>query len=201
MVAALHASRKDHEDVHSFLVRYVFTTATMPDEQALAQRLLNDVTHEPQKIKAALLQEKEITSTGGGSYKSILTQQDVQILAMVAPQVQPLQNPFNDAAFYFGDTELISEDMQTVLTVNDVNQDDSANMDNHQTLLTNNYMEQNSDKPHTITSNTKDNHQTHLANNYVEQNIDKPHTITSNTKGICFILLFNNGTLWNELLI
>ncbi|CAG5026400.1 unnamed protein product [Parnassius apollo] len=43
---------------------------------------------------------------------------------MVAPQVQPLQNPFDDAAFYF---------------------------DNHQTLA-NNYMEQNSDKSHTITS-------------------------------------------------
>ncbi|CAG4962527.1 unnamed protein product [Parnassius apollo] len=77
--------------------------------------------------KKASIDKKEITSTGGGSYKSILTQQDVQILAMVAPQVQPLQNPFDDAAFYFGDTELISEDMQTVLTVNDVNQDDSAN--------------------------------------------------------------------------
>ncbi|XP_046973739.1 uncharacterized protein LOC124540303 isoform X2 [Vanessa cardui] len=31
---------------------------------------------------------------------------DAQILAMVAPQVQPLHNPYDDAAFYFGDTEM-----------------------------------------------------------------------------------------------
>ncbi|CAK1587653.1 unnamed protein product [Parnassius mnemosyne] len=47
---------------------------------------------------------------------------------MVAPQVQPLQNPFDDAAFY---------------------------LNNHQTLLSNDYIEQNSNKPHTITSDTK----------------------------------------------
>ncbi|CAK1587652.1 unnamed protein product [Parnassius mnemosyne] len=74
---------------------------------------------------------------------------------MVAPQVQPLQNPFDDAAFYLSDTELISENIETILTVNDVNKDDSANTDNHQTLLSNDYIEQNSNKPHTITSDTK----------------------------------------------
>ncbi|CAK1590531.1 unnamed protein product [Parnassius mnemosyne] len=87
----------------------------------------NEKTKEAQK--KASIDKKEITSTGGGSYTSVLTQQDAQILAMVAPQVQPLQNPFDDAAFYF---------------------------DNHQTLLSNDYIEQNSNKPHTITSDTKD---------------------------------------------
>ncbi|CAG5001893.1 unnamed protein product [Parnassius apollo] len=50
MVAGLHASKKDHEDIHSFLVRYVFMTALTPDEQALAERLLDDVAREPEKI-------------------------------------------------------------------------------------------------------------------------------------------------------
>ncbi|XP_047543377.1 uncharacterized protein LOC125075709 [Vanessa atalanta] len=31
---------------------------------------------------------------------------DAQLLAMVAPQVQPLPNPYDDAALYFGDTEM-----------------------------------------------------------------------------------------------
>ncbi|CAK1590532.1 unnamed protein product [Parnassius mnemosyne] len=132
----------------------------------------NEKTKEAQK--KASIDKKEITSTGGGSYTSVLTQQDAQILAMVAPQVQPLQNPFDDAAFYFGDTELISENIETILTVNDVNKDDSANTDNHQTLL---------------------------SNDYIEQNSNKPHTITSDTKGIDLILLFINCALWNKLLI
>ncbi|CAG4953057.1 unnamed protein product [Colias eurytheme] len=56
------------------------------------------------KTKASL-DKKEIYRTGGGAYKSVLTEQDAQILAMVAPQIQPLPNPYDDAAAYFGDTE------------------------------------------------------------------------------------------------
>ncbi|KAJ8720680.1 hypothetical protein PYW08_006145 [Mythimna loreyi] len=53
------------------------------------------------KTKASL-DKKEIYRTGGGAYKSVLTEQDAQILAMVAPQIQPLPNPYDDAAAYFG---------------------------------------------------------------------------------------------------
>ncbi|XP_028167727.1 fibrinogen silencer-binding protein-like [Ostrinia furnacalis] len=52
--------------------------------------------------KKASLDKKEINRTGGGTYKSTLTEQDQQILAMAGCQIKPLSNPYDDAAFYFG---------------------------------------------------------------------------------------------------
>ncbi|KPJ20661.1 hypothetical protein RR46_00091 [Papilio xuthus] len=58
---------------------------------------------------------KEINLTGGGAYKRILTEQDAQVLAMVAPQVQPLSNVYDDAALYFD-----NHDATHCLTINNL---------------------------------------------------------------------------------
>lgn len=57
LITALSASRRAREEVHAFLIRHVFTTAPTPDEQALAESLLDEVIHRPDEIKRNLLME------------------------------------------------------------------------------------------------------------------------------------------------
>lgn len=48
------------------------------------------------------LSQKEIFKTIGGSYVKKITDTDAQVLALIAPQIKPLPNPYDDAASYFG---------------------------------------------------------------------------------------------------
>uniref|UniRef100_A0A2H1VWF1 SFRICE_038034 n=1 Tax=Spodoptera frugiperda TaxID=7108 RepID=A0A2H1VWF1_SPOFR len=49
---------------------------------------------------------KQNNCTDGGYYKSTLTEHEAQILALSAPQIIPLSNPYDNAAIYFGDAEV-----------------------------------------------------------------------------------------------
>lgn len=46
--------------------------------------------------------QKEVRRTGGGAYTSSIDGSMELVLAVLDKQVRPLQNQFDDAAFYFG---------------------------------------------------------------------------------------------------
>ncbi|VVD01895.1 unnamed protein product [Leptidea sinapis] len=55
-----------------------------------------------------------VKKTGGGSYNPVLTDADHQVLSILDNQIRPDENPYDDAAAYFGDSIPIEEPINDV---------------------------------------------------------------------------------------
>ncbi|XP_041981608.1 uncharacterized protein LOC121735007 [Aricia agestis] len=140
----------------------------------------------------ASLDKKEINRTGGGSYRSTISDHDALILSMVAPQVQPLANPYDDAALYFGDTEKNNFPDEVEASSNIVLYE-TVNIDDQDYIVTNNTIITENIEPCTQSSNLQDGQDNIITNDIRNTENTERCTVTSNPRGDQEIITFNTS--------
>lgn len=106
----VHAEESHAEEVHSQQVYTVVHTEQDHAVQVHSEELYTeDVPPIDEKIIKDLKKKwtddkKYIRKTGGGSFDPTLTDSDHQILAILDDQIRPVENPYDEAAQYFGET-------------------------------------------------------------------------------------------------